>query len=136
MTMREWTIVPLVLILGACASGGRDRAVAGQRPAPVAAPAPAGAFRTPQVQQEQGLESIIGARSDTLSRRFGTPRIDLAEGDARKLQFVSETCVLDIFLYPLDQGAEPVATHVEVRRRADAGPADRAECIRRIERQR
>ena len=34
----------------------------------------------------------------------------------RKLQFAGERCVLDVFLYPLREGQEPVATYVEARR--------------------
>ena len=60
---------------------------------------------------------------------FGPPRLDVREGDMRKLQFTGEACVLDVFLYPLRPGAEPVATHVEARRTSDGLDVDRAACI-------
>ncbi len=81
------------------------------------------------------IGGIIGKEAATLTRRFGTARIDLTEGDARKLQFISHACVLDIFLYPLASGAQPVATHVETRLRVGGTPTDRARCIREVEQQ-
>ena len=89
--------------------------------------------RAPTIQRGQGLDSVIGKRASTLAQRFGSARIDLSEGDARKLQFISETCVLDIFLYPLERNAAQVATHVEARKRIGGGDADRAECIKEVE---
>jgi hypothetical protein len=81
-----------------------------------------------------GLDGVLGADATSLTRRFGGPRIDLTEGDARKLQFVSSACVLDIYLYPLNGRAQPVATHVEARQRDGGGVTDRAACISQVER--
>ncbi len=81
-----------------------------------------------------GLDSVIGERATTLSRRFGDARIDLVEGDARKLQYASDRCILDIFLYPLQANADPVATHVEARNRNGGAETDRAGCIAEVER--
>lgn len=113
-------------LVGGCASGARETPV-------VVAPPPE-AFRAPQVMRESGLESVIGEGAASLSRRFGEARIDLKEGDARKLQFVSRGCVLDIYLYPLASNSAPVATHVEARQRVGGGETDRAECIEEVER--
>jgi len=79
---------------------------------------------------------VIGAPVAALTNRFGQPRIDLAEGDARKLQFAGQSCVLDIYLYPVAAAAEPTATHVAARLRQGGAPADPGECLREIERQR
>ena len=68
-----------------------------------------------------------------LTRRFGSPRIDLAEGDAHKLQFAGAACVLDIYLYPLSAGGPATATHVEARLRQGGAPADPGACIREVE---
>ena len=84
--------------------------------------------------QERGLNGVIGAQARALTARFGRPRIDLVEGDARKLQFMGQTCVLDVFLYPLEAGREPVATHVESRLRTNGGQIDHARCIAEVER--
>jgi hypothetical protein len=52
----------------------------------------------------------------------------------RKLQFTGEACVLDVFLYPPRQGAEPVATYVEARRPSDGQDVDRAACVAALRR--
>jgi len=83
-----------------------------------------------------GLSGVIGASASVLAQRFGDPRIDLIEGDARKLQFLGQACVLDVFLYPASAGAEPVATHVEARLRKDGASTDTATCIREVEEER
>lgn len=91
-------------------------------------PAPQG-FVTPQVLRLAGLERVIERDATALLNTFGPPRLDVREGDMRKLQFTGEACVLDVFLYPLRPGAEPVATHVEARRPSDGLDVDRAACV-------
>ncbi len=81
-----------------------------------------------------GLEGVIGADSAALQRQFGTPRLDVWEGDARKLQFSGEPCVLDVYLYPLSQGATPTATYVDARRSSDGLDVDRAACVKALKR--
>jgi hypothetical protein len=95
---------------------------------------PATQFRPPQVQQAAGLEGILQQDAASLARLFGPPRLDVREGDARKLQFASSACVLDVFLYPLRTGAEPVATYVEARRASDGQEVDRAACAQALRR--
>ena len=116
------------VLVSACSSGAAPRAVS-------ATPTPqAGSFRAPVVQNERGLESVIGKGASALTQRFGKARLDLSEGDARKLQFSSNDCVLDIFLYPLRDNTVPVATHVEARQRVGGAATDRARCIAEVER--
>jgi len=91
-------------------------------------PPPQG-FVTPQVLRLAGLERVIERDATALLNTFGPPRLDVREGDMRKLQFAGEACVLDVFLYPLRPGAEPVATHVEARRPSDGLDVDRAACV-------
>lgn len=81
-----------------------------------------------------GLENIIGQNAAQLERQFGQARLNIPEADSRKLQFTGEACVLDIYLYPLRQGAQPVATHVEARRASDGRPVDRAACAAALRR--
>jgi hypothetical protein len=119
--------------------------VAGQGPPPSPArPALAAVARSaatprsrivvvPEVMPAQGLAGVIGAPATALIRRFGAPRLDLAEGDARKLQFAGRGCVLDIFLYPLAIDAPLTATHVEARLRRGGATTDPGACIREIE---
>lgn len=108
----------------------------GGRPAPPAVVPPGvppppvvSGFRAPEIMRAPGLEGVMQQPADRLLRQFGTPRLDVAEGDMRKLQFAGQPCVLDIFLYPLRAGAEPVATHVEARRASDGQDVDRAACV-------
>ena len=42
--------------------------------------------------------------------------------------------MLDVFLYPLRPGGEPVATYVEARRASDGQAVDRAACAQALAR--
>ena len=79
------------------------------------------------VQQIPGLEAVIGATAAQLAGKFGDPRLDVWEGDARKLQFSGQACVLDVYLYPPAEGREPQATYVDARR-ADGQDTDKLAC--------
>lgn len=93
---------------------------------------PAAGFRTARVMNMPGLEGVIGADTAALQRQFGAPRLDVWEGDARKLQFSGEACVLDVYLYPPSAGATPTATYVDARRASDGLDVDRASCVRAL----
>ncbi|RJY09530.1 hypothetical protein [Aurantiacibacter aquimixticola] len=90
---------------------------------------PGAGFRQPQILEAPGLSGIVREPATSLVRRFGQPRLNVTEGDMRKLQFTGTACVLDVFLYPLAPGAEPVATWIETRRASDGAPVDRLACI-------
>lgn len=83
----------------------------------------------PTVQVLPGLEGVIGATEPELERAFGKARLEVWEGDARKLQFTGTPCVLDVFLYPGAAGQEPQATYVDARRPSDGQEVDRAACV-------
>lgn len=141
--MRKTLALVAALCVSACSTGisglpGVNAPTQTARaPAPTApANPPPGAFRSAPVQDAAGLAGVIGERAGSLTRRFGKARIDLTEGDARKLQFLGSECVLDVYLYPRNAGSEPVATHVEARNRSNGADTDRAACIRAVERQR
>ncbi|QGN55196.1 hypothetical protein [Novosphingobium sp. Gsoil 351] len=76
-----------------------------------------------------GVEGVIGNDAAGLIRQFGKPRLDVIEGDARKLQFSGTACVLDAYLYPPVEGREPLATYIDARRASDGQDVDRAACI-------
>lgn len=116
------------LLIAGCAS-----APAKPRPG-VAAGQTGGIIRVPEMMSAAGLENIIGAPAGSLTRRLGTPRLDGFEGDVRKLQFAGQSCVVDVYLYPLKPGGEPVATHVEARLREGGQPVDQTQCLREVER--
>lgn len=136
--LRKALIVSLTLIvpLSGCGDSAPPRRVVSAppprlRPPPriqpvVPAPAP---VRKPVVRMLPGLEGVIGATENDLSRQFGAPRLDVHEGAARKLQFTGTACVLDVFLYPSAEGRAPQATLVEARRASDGREVDTAACI-------
>lgn len=123
----------LVALLSACGEGSSPpprRVVSA--PPPVRAPLVQQPVRRPPlapVRVLPGLEGVIGATSGDLVRQFGTARLDVYEGEARKLQFSGTACVLDIYLYPTAAGREPQARHTEARRASDGRDVDRASCI-------
>lgn len=127
----------LVPLLSACvsASGGgvqRAGAAAARQPtvrSPVVRPP-----RDPQIQMIPGLEGVIGANAADLTRQFGPARLDVWEGDARKLQFTGQACILDIYLYPTSRSNEPLATYVDARRASDGQDVDRVACARALKR--
>ncbi|MFM5886465.1 MAG: hypothetical protein ACKOQ3_14255 [Novosphingobium sp.] len=133
--MRKSAIaLAVVPFLAACGGGSGGGAVqtAASKPAPIKT-----AVRTPQrptlapprVQVIPGLEGLIGATGADLTRQLGAPRLDVIEGDARKLQFAGTACVLDVYLYPAAAGREPTATYVDARRASDGQEVDRAACV-------
>ncbi len=83
----------------------------------------------PRILALPGLEGVIGASGGDLIRQFGGPRLEVWEGDARKLQFSGTACVLDVYLYPPEPGREPQATYIEARRVSDGRDIDRAACV-------
>ena len=86
MTLRLLPPLALGLLPSACASGGAAPKPAPQTAtrtpvrAPVQAPPP-----RPRVLTAPGLEGVIGATNADLVRQFGPARLEVWEGDARKL---------------------------------------------------
>jgi len=95
---------------------------------------PATGFRAPGIMRAPGLEIVVERDAAALQQLFGPARLDVREGDARKLQFAGQSCVLDVFLYPQRPGAEPVATHLDARRASDGREVDRAACVAALRR--
>lgn len=138
MPPKPLALLCLVTLLSACGGSGSGKvASASAQPAKPALVKPRTQVRTavptkPALIRPQlvpGLEGVIGATSDQLVRQFGPARLDVLEGDARKLQFSAAPCVLDIYLYPAAQGREPQASHVEARRASDGEEVDRIACV-------
>ena len=132
--------VMLAPLLAACGSGSGK--VQSASAAPAASSPQARYSRLPAVRAPvraappaprrlavPGLEGVIGATRGDLIRQFGAARLDVWEGDARKLQYAGTACVLDIYLYPASAGREPQATYVDARRASDGKDVDRASCI-------
>lgn len=133
------TLVPL---LAACASTtGTTPPPQQHRPPsastrvpPTAPRPPVQSWRPAKEMTAPGLEGVIGADARSLAQMFGKPRLDVIEGDAHKLQFSGRACVLDVYLYPPRQGADPRATYVDARRESDGQDVDRAACVAALHR--
>lgn len=127
----------LALALAGCAiapPAARPASTGVVRPAPThAVPTRVRPSRKPPVsatpQLVPGVQGVIGNDAAGLIRQFGKPRLDIVEGDARKLQFSGTACVLDAYLYPPAAGKEPLATYIDARRASDGQDVDRAACI-------
>ena len=126
------SVALLVPFLAACAStGATTGGTSTGRPSkggPVREPVRA-APRDPTFQTIPGLQGVIGADETALVRQFGPARLNVWEGDARKLQFTGKACVLDVFLYPTAQSKAPLASYVDARRSSDGQDVDRAACV-------
>lgn len=137
MAMHLRLIASLALVppLAACGSAGTPppvRSTALPPPPAQSRPEPRAPFRrnppAAHLQMAPGLEGVIGKTGAELVRQFGPARLDGLEGDARKMQFASAACVLDIYLYPLAPGQEPQASYAEARN-PDGAEVDRAACV-------
>ncbi|VWX53656.1 hypothetical protein [Novosphingobium sp. 9U] len=118
----------LVPFLAACASTGPASTPRPGKGATIREPVRA-TPRDPTFQTIPGLQGVIGASESQLVRQFGAARLNVWEGDARKLQFTGKACVLDVFLYPTAQSKEPLASYVDARRSSDGQDVDRAACV-------
>jgi hypothetical protein len=74
------------------------------------------------------LDRVMGKDARTLLQMFGQPAQDVREAAARKLQFATNDCILDTYLYPPTEGKDPVVTFVAARV-ADGREAERNSCI-------
>jgi hypothetical protein len=134
MRMRDIAVLIGVFATAACATGAPKTAA----PRPSIATVPVPQVPVPKdvtvvAPPESDGASVIGQRAGSLTKRFGLARIDLKEGEARKLQFAGQSCVLDVYLYPVAAGTEPVATHVDARLRSNGATIDKAACIAEVE---
>ena len=117
------TLLPpaLIPLLAACGGGEiAPPAVAVRQPAPHAV--------HHAQPHDAATAGVIGADAETLIRQFGAPRLDIHDGDARKLQWSGTACILDAYLYPAAQGGQATTTFVDARR-GDGRDVDRAACI-------
>lgn len=121
-----WFALIACLALSGCAAGS---AAPAQPVTRAAIPPPP---KAPTRMTGQGIEGVIDATAAQLVQKFGRPRIDLSEGDARKLQFAGDGCVLDIYLYTLETGGVQRATWLDARR-LDGQSVDPAACIAALE---
>lgn len=114
----------LGLLLAGCAGSAIPYATPPKAPptaAPIAAPRPT------------QTNSLIGRPANSALSLFGKPRLDVAEGTGRKLQFGGSACILDVYYYAPRQGADALATHVDART-PDGRDANVPSCIEALRR--
>ncbi|GAA0445285.1 MULTISPECIES: hypothetical protein [Sphingomonas] len=115
--MKRWAgLAVLGMGLGGCATGPSVG------PGNLPPPPPSASYSA------VGLERILGQPANALTKLFGKPDAELTEGAGRKMQFGSDICVLDAYLYAPKGGGTPVVTYVDARQRNGA-PIDRASCV-------
>ena len=100
------------------------------RPSQPAAPPPKPLSTPPRIVQSN---SLVGQHANAALSIFGKPRLDIAEGAGRKLQFTGTACILDIYYYAPKAGAEPIATHADART-PDGRDANVDSCVNALRR--
>ena len=115
--MRRSLVFTSLLLVAGCAT-------APEQPSPQPSPITA----SPHIRS-----SLLGLTVSELVQRLGTPVLQIREGPGVKLQFRSDRCVLDAYLYPPlgSQGGERV-THVDTRLRS-GGDIDQRSCVAAIQ---
>jgi hypothetical protein len=112
------SILVSTLVLSACAARPEQPIV--QTPAVVSQP--------PKVRS-----TILGLTASELVGHFGSPALQIREGVGLKLQFRSNRCVLDAFLYPADSGGGVLRVTFVDTRLPSGIAADQAACISALE---
>jgi len=115
-------LYPFILLpLAACGS---------QTPPPKPIPTAASSALPPQQHQHNNL---IGMSANELVEHFGSPRLQIRDGDGTKLQFSTQSCLLDAYLYPGQSGGGlPRVTYVDAYRH-DGRTLTPQECAAAIE---
>lgn len=83
---------------------------------------------TQLARNETELDRVIGRDARTIIQLLGNPAQDVREGSARRLQFASQACILDVYLYPPAEGRTPIAVYTAARV-PDGRDAERNSCI-------
>ena len=93
-----------ILLLAACSSPTPVRETIAPTPAPTG---------------PHQHNSVIGMTANELVQHFGTPRIQVRDGDGTKFQWIADNCVLDAYIYPPESGqGVPRVTYAEARSRS------------------
>jgi hypothetical protein len=79
-------------------------------------------------RQTSELDRVMGQDARALMQMFGQPAQDVREASARKLQFATNDCILDAYLYAPMDGKDPVVTYITTRV-SDGRDAERNSCI-------
>jgi len=117
--MRRIALV-LTLLVAGCAAPRQ----------PIATPAPLPAA---PVAQPAERAAVIGMTAPELVSHFGSPVLQVREGNSLKLQFRTAACVLDAYLYPPANGGAQRVTHLDARLPSGAD-ADAQACAAQLDR--
>jgi hypothetical protein len=112
-------ILASTLVLSACAARPEQPVV--QAPPVVSQPPP------------KVRSSILGLTASQLVGHFGNPALQIREGVGLKLQFRSNRCVLDAYLYPPESGSGVQRVTFVDTRLPSGVAADQAACISALE---
>jgi len=116
--MRRFILAPTLLLAG-CAAAPQQ---------PVAQPQP-----VPVTPAEPQTRRLLGLTAQELVGQLGNPALQVREGSSLKLQFRSQRCVLDAYLYPSGNGGGSLrVTYVDTRT-ASGAATDQAACISALE---
>ena len=100
--MRRIALAMILLVAGCAAP---------RQPTP-AAPTPPPVTSQPQPEERA---TVIGMTAAELVSHFGSPALQIREGNSLKLQFRTPGCVLDAYLYPTAGGGAQRVTHIDAR---------------------
>jgi hypothetical protein len=82
---------------------------------------------------QQARSGLLGLTASELVGHFGSPALQVREGNSLKLQFRSRRCVLDAYLYPSPGTGAPMrVTHVDARLPSGVD-TDQATCVSALE---
>ena len=86
----------------------------------------------PVTPAEPQTRRLLGLTAQDLVGHLGNPQLQIREGNSLKLQFRTQRCVLDAYLYPSGGGGPLRVTYVDTRLPSGAG-TDQAACISALE---
>jgi hypothetical protein len=87
---------------------------------------------SPQTPAQPQTRRLLGLSAQEIVGHLGNPVLQVREGTSLKLQFRSQRCVLDAYLYPSGSGGTLRVTYIDTRARTGAA-TDQAACIAALE---
>jgi len=111
-------ILASTLVLAGCAAAPQQ---------PVAQPQP-----VPVTPAEPQTRRLLGLTAQEIVGQLGNPALQVREGSSLKLQFRTQRCVLDAYLYPSGGGGPLRVTYIDTRTSSGVS-TDQAACISALE---